>query len=377
MDRNKLAALLESLCERPFAGDQEGARPHDLPHDITHPHDLTHQLEIAHRAARALSQAVGQPSDGVSADPGGPDAAALAAILSGTATKTQCDAFQEAATTSSAIRLEAQSALAYVDGIEDAPLAAPAHLVEQVMESAGPVPALARAAAKGGRRPIIIWSRFMPRRHVAAALAVLAMGGGLSWSLMLRNADPRGDGWAVPLIPVVPVAAVPDEKPIERAIDLAPVAGRLGRSMIVPSEPPVPLAAPVPEPAQALADPCAPLGFAGAARPDGAQVVVQSAAETAKRAPSPPPKTAAAAVADPGCDTPRRLTRNPPVEQATKEAVPLDPQADKGTTYRPAARVGGVDRREPAAVAPAAVARPSVARPPVPAKRPTAAEQAR
>ena len=60
-------------------------------------------------------------------------AADLASILSGTATPAQCQAFQEAAMTSSAVRLEAQSALAFLDGIDAAPLAAPAHLVAQAL----------------------------------------------------------------------------------------------------------------------------------------------------------------------------------------------------------------------------------------------------
>ena len=128
LDKNEIAALLEALCERPFAGDQDG-----------HPLDAQ---AIASRAARALSHTdaeqpgaiagqaeAGQAEAGRAESPGR-EAAALASILSGTATGAQCHAFQEAAVASGAVRLEAQSALAFVDGIEQTPLKAPAHLVE-------------------------------------------------------------------------------------------------------------------------------------------------------------------------------------------------------------------------------------------------------
>ena len=213
MDRNKIAALLESLCERPFAGDPDTVRPQD----------------IAHRAAQALSKGQG-PNAGsdAAADPGAqPDVgspAELAAILSGTATAAQCDAFLEAAATSRAVRLEAQSALAFVDGIEQAPQMAPAHLVQEVLASAPPAPAPAFAKSRPS-----LWAHIMPRRQVAATLAVLVVGGGLSWSLLWR--DTGYESQTSPVSPVVPVSAGPEEERV-RAFSPAPMAP----IMVAPSD---------------------------------------------------------------------------------------------------------------------------------------------
>ena len=166
MDKNDIAAKLEALCDRPFAGDEDG-----------HPLDAQ---ALASRAARALSHTdaeqpgaiAGQAEAGRAESPGR-EAAALASILSGTATGAQCHAFQEAAVTSGAARLEAQSALAFVDGIEQTPLKAPVHLVQQVLASAAVAPSRPRPS---------IWSRLLgaPRGQVAAACAVMLMAGGLS-----------------------------------------------------------------------------------------------------------------------------------------------------------------------------------------------------
>ena len=116
----------------------------------------------------------------IQADDPGRAAADLASILSGTATPAQCRAFQEAAMRSSAVRLEAQSALAFLNRIDAAPLAAPAHLVAQTLASAGGAPPRSRPG---------IWSRLMrrPGRQVVAACAVMLMAGGVSWSLLWRG----------------------------------------------------------------------------------------------------------------------------------------------------------------------------------------------
>src|SRR3984957_5051059 len=90
--------------------------------------------------------------------------AELAAILSGTAAIAPCQAFQEAAVTSGTVRLEAQSALAFVEGIEQAPLAAPAHLLEPVLTPGGGVPAGGTAASGTAATPPGIWSRIVHGR---------------------------------------------------------------------------------------------------------------------------------------------------------------------------------------------------------------------
>ena len=145
MDKNKkIAALLESLCERPFEGDPQGRPPG--------------MSAMGSRIAQALSDAQaprsGSASEAVASSGPADDparlTAELAAILSGTAAVAPCQAFQEAAVTSGAVRLEAQSALAFVEGIEQAPLGAPAHLLEQILTPAGGAP----QAAEPQHRPV-------------------------------------------------------------------------------------------------------------------------------------------------------------------------------------------------------------------------------
>jgi len=384
LDRNKIAALLESLCERPFAGDPEAPRPQD----------------IAHRAAQALSK--GQEAESsaavnadvhaassaalrAGADEGSIPPAALAAILSGTATAAQCDAFQDAAATSRAVRLEAQSALAFVDGIEQAPQMAPAHLVQEVLAQellaqevlAQEVLASTRtdptlAAASGGSS---FWSRLVPRRQAAAAFAVLLLGGGLSWSLLWR-----GGNYDDQTSPVVPAAFGPEEPQfrVGAPAPAGPIVTAPGDRVPVVASPPTPstrariapqgagamlpsLSAPDPE--QALADPCAPR-----ARSAPPQIKVE-VSDGIKRAPSPPPKSAAAAVPEPSCEA-RRGLQGPSVEQA-KEAA--DPPADKGAIYQPASRI---DRTDPAAAIAPVLPRAGAARSAAPLTGP-AADQAR
>jgi hypothetical protein len=352
LDRNKIAALLESLCERPFTGDPETVRPQD----------------IAHRAAQALSkgqQAASNAQSRSGTDEGSIPPAALASILSGTATEPQCDAFQEAAATSRAVRLEAQSALAFIDGIEQAPQMAPAHLVQEVLASTHVAPAL--AAAGGGSS---FWSRFVPRRQAAAALAVLLLGGGLSWSLLWRGGNYEGQ-----TSPVAPAAFGPEEPQFRAGApaptgpivtvpgDRVPVVASppaASGGLIAPRQAPAMLPAPpAPDLEHALIDPCAPPSFVQKAQP---------LSDAVKRAAPSPLKSAAVAVPEPSCEAGRSL-QSPSVEQA-KEAA--DPPADKGPIYRPASRT---DRLDPAATIAPAVPRAGAARP-VPATRP-AAEPAR
>jgi hypothetical protein len=345
LDKKELAALLESLCERPFAGDQEG-RPAIQ--------------AIARRAAWALSHADEQQSGSMAgqtesshaesrqaesrqAEQPGRDTAALASILSGTATDAQCQAFQGAAMRSEAVRLEAQSALAFVDGIEQAPLRAPARLVEHVLASAGSTPSRARPG---------IWSRLsgnlLGKRpgQIAAACAVMLMAGGLSWSLVWRPADSTSNGAAVP------VATNPKEAPpiggINAKPDPAPAA-----PTPPPAPAPSPVLAPAPAsaPAQALADPCDQRSFATAAR---------SVAEAAKPAPNGPPKPAGAVAAlEPGC----------PVNAGATEAGHNPPAVVR--PGRPAAKTSRSDR------APSAAAASAPVRPAPPAARPGPIEQRR
>jgi hypothetical protein len=350
LDKNKkIAALLESLCERPFEGDSQGPAAAGLP-------------AMGSRIAQALSdtkaQRSGAPSgsaDSGPADNPGRLTAELAAILSGTAGAASCHAFQEAAVESGAARLEAQSALAFVEGIEPAPLAAPAHLVEQVLAPADGAPATSKpgirsriAHGRPGRRPA----------QVVAACAVMLMAGGLSWSLLWRPAELGLDGAATPTATNHKEApslgdVLPEPSP---APALAPTRA------LSPSPKPV---APAPAPQQAFADPCQPSGFA---QPEaGAPSRVEAAKPAPKPAPKPSSKTAALPEPDPGCAV------NPAAFETGR-----NPLADVGPlpAERPAAKIGRSDRGPPAASA-SAPAASGAARPASPAARPTAIQPAR
>jgi hypothetical protein len=144
LDKNDLAALLDALWEHPLDnGEAESS------------------AEL-----RALQCALAQTltKNGQASTPM-PDTteerdrmtAALASILSGQGDEAARRVFAEAALRCAAVRLDAPSALAFVDAIERSPQAAPPHLVEQII--ADDSVATARAAARRedpGRRSF--WS---------------------------------------------------------------------------------------------------------------------------------------------------------------------------------------------------------------------------
>jgi hypothetical protein len=378
LDKNEIAALLESLCDRPFGGE-------DRPFGGDADGRSLGMQDMARRSAPGLSRADGQRSGAPAQGAEDPrrDTAELASILSGTAADAQCHAFQVAAMTSSAVRLEAQSALAFVDGIEQAALAAPAHLVEQVVGAAGG----ATPRASEGTRRSGIWSRVSerwlvaPRGRMAAAFAVLLMGGGLSWSLL------RGPADSPDALSPMPVAASPRDAPL---IIPDPTVSDPTKPAREPAPGPAAVPSPasalvrVPAPAQALADPCEPsrlarpeaLAEAAAPRYSG---IARS--EIAKRAvPNKQPKTAAAP--DPGCaiDADQRFVVTPAAEPAAAAAdkgapdAGRNPPADSGSVRaaQPAAKVGGLDRDPPAAALSTPGSAPAAARPALPAMRPSA-----
>lgn len=330
MEKTEIAALLESLCERPFEGDPEGGSPA--------------VAATASDIAQALSKADAERPE----NPGQPGAE-LAAILSGSPTEAQCCAFHEAAVTSGAARLEAQSALAFVDGIEQAPLAAPAHLVEEIVASAGG--ARSRAGVWSGLSGSLIggW-----RGRAAAACAVTVMAVGLSWSLFRPDAGPGL---------VEPLATAPKEAESISAVGPfpaaapAPVPIEPRQSAPMPAAPmpaaPSPLgsapsalapAAPVPAAVQALAEPCTPRSVAKSE----AQAASDVRFRVTKPAPKQPSNTANLAAPEPGCavDTRSRLVVNPTAESAAGR----NPRTDRGPVR--------ADR--PAASAPAAPASPAM-----------------
>jgi hypothetical protein len=352
LDKNEIAALLESLCDRPFAADPQGPPVTDA--------------GTGESAPAPSPETPGAAA--IQADDPGRAAADLASILSGTATPAQCQAFQEAAMRSSAVRLEAQAALAFLNRIDAAPLAAPAHLVAQTLASAGGAAAPVRPG---------IWSRFMrrPGRQMAAACAVMLMAGGVSWSL-LRRGDLTGDGVPVPpasspqavgplkviepapapvalpgpLAPVLPASPAGSEFSTQSELPARSVAPLSAPPLL--AQPAAPAFAPVPEPPlllpspQALTDPCGPRSVVTSdSRPRS-----KAEAKATKPAPGQPPRTAAVSRPDPGCGV------GVGAVDADQGPVPA---------AKPAARIGRSDRTAPAAAPSAPAYAPA-------AKRPTA-----
>ena len=385
MDKKAIGALLESLLARPLAGDREGHEPA--------------AAAAASRIAQALSHV-----DPARSDAQGPDhpGSALAAVLSGTATPAQCRALHEAAATSGATRLEAQSALAFIEGIEQAPLTAPAHLVEQVLVEHDLVDqglaeqglvdqALAPAGVARARTRLGVWSRlwsglsgsFIGRRggQAVAACAVMLMAAGVSWSLLRPPAETAPASAVVPAattakkaLPTTAIGPPPDVTP-PAAPALVPAAPEPEAASLAP-QPPTPVPAPVaPAPAtvQALAEPCAPQSVAKSEAQAGSDVRFR----VVKPAPKQPPKTAAlespGESPEPGCaaDAASRLVVNPAAEGAPGG----NPRADRAPVHadRPAAQTGRADRGPAAAAASA----PAAARPASPAMRPSSVQQPR
>jgi hypothetical protein len=383
LDKKGIVALLESLLARPFEGDREGPSPA--------------AAAAVSRVVQALSNVDAERSEAQGPDQPG---AGLAAILSGTATEAECRALHEAAATSGATRLEAQSALAFIEGIEQAPLTAPAHLVEQAVAEQGLVgqaleeQALASAGAARTRPRPGVWSRvrsglsgnLIGRRggRAVAACAVMLMAAGLSWSLLRPPAEMGPAPLVVPVAPTAkqasPISAIgapPDVAP-PAAPALVPAAPEPPPAVLAPAPPPpVPApAAPAPAAVQALAEPCVP--------PSVAKSEAQSASDVkfrvVKPAPTPPSKTAALESLEPGCgaDAGSRVVVNP----AAEGAAGGNPRADRAPARadRPRAQTGRADRGPAAAAgsgpAPAAAPYPS-ARPASPAMRPSSVQQPR
>jgi hypothetical protein len=343
LDKKEIAELLESLCERPFTG---GPPPVNA---------------AAGRITQALSNRDAEP-------PEAPNRGQLAAILSGTASEAQCGAFREAAVSSGAARLEAQSALAFVDAIEQAPLAAPAHLVEQAVAFTGAT--RARPGFWSGLRSSLA-DNFIgrPGGRVVAACAVMLMAGGVAWSL-LGPAD-VGPREVQPVSAVgPPPAGGPAMAPAAAPARVEPAPAEPTPAEPTPAEPapvePTPVvptpevprsAAPAAAAVQALTDPCPPR----LAAKSEAQASSDVRFRVTKPEPKQPPKTADLATPDPGCsaDPASRLVVNP------ADGAGANPHADRGAARasRPAAAAGRSDHVPAAASAPAARPASSAVRP--------------
>ncbi|MBI5260967.1 MAG: hypothetical protein HY852_04010 [Bradyrhizobium sp.] len=160
MEKRELASLIEALCEAPLDGRAESS---------------AELLALRREAAKALVEATGTDAAAeMSADR---LIAALAALLSGSDSEAARLALADRAT-----RLDAESALAFVDAVELSAQAAPAHLVEEL------VAAEARAP-RGGATARSVWSGvaegFRPaqRWRVVGACAVMLVASAAALSL--------------------------------------------------------------------------------------------------------------------------------------------------------------------------------------------------
>ena len=163
MEKNDITNLIETLCEVTPDGTAEAS---------------TGLQALRREAARALFDisAADENDDRLTA--------ILAALLSGSDTEAARQAFVNRATGSAAVRLEAESALAFVEAVEKSTQVAPAHLVEEL--------ASAVASPVGGAT---LWSRiadgFWPtqRWRVVGACVVILVASGASLSLYRETQD--------------------------------------------------------------------------------------------------------------------------------------------------------------------------------------------
>lgn len=160
-----IASLLAALCDRPLALDE--SEPASALRDF-----CSEAAAALRRHGDGLPDTAGDPASD-------PDVAAalIASVHSGTLTEAERAAFEQAATRSAAFRLDALSALAFVDAIEGAGEPAPAHLVAS----------LAAAAVRPEPRQ---WAWRLPavrlRWRMAAACTVVLAAGALTSGLYLR-----------------------------------------------------------------------------------------------------------------------------------------------------------------------------------------------
>jgi hypothetical protein len=191
LEKSEIIALIDALCERPLEDGQA-----DPPAELQ---------AFCREAAKALSQA-GDASTRL-----GPDTladadrytAALAALLSGSDAEPARRTVAEATLRSAAARLDAGSAAAFVDAIEQSPQTAPSHLVEEMLEADR---AAATGLAPGQRAGISALRRSIPGGawsartwRMAAACTLLMVAGVASWSVYRLETDSSVRGSAAPM----------------------------------------------------------------------------------------------------------------------------------------------------------------------------------
>jgi hypothetical protein len=191
LEKHEIIALIDLLCERPLADRQ--AEP------------AAELQAFCREAAMALSQAndasTGREPDTVA------DVdrytAALATLLSGSDVETARRTVAEATLRSAALRLDAESALAFVDAIEQSPRTAPADLVEEMLaadRADGTGSVRREGAGASALWSLIAGGSWSARRwRMAAACTVLLVAGVASWSAYWQQANPTAGDSVLPV----------------------------------------------------------------------------------------------------------------------------------------------------------------------------------
>ena len=180
LEKSEIVALIDALCERPLE-DRQAAPSAEL-------------QAFCREAAKVFSQAH------ASAHPGSDtiaDAdrltAALAELLSGPDVEAARQFVADAMLRSASVRLDAESAVAFVDAVAQSPQTAPAHLVEEMLvadRAVRPVSVLQEGAGisalrlRSGSWSVRSW-------RMAAACSVLLVAGVVSWSVYWLDTDPN------------------------------------------------------------------------------------------------------------------------------------------------------------------------------------------
>ena len=189
MEQKHIAALLESMCERPLTDSQA---------------ELSAELDaFCREAAKVLAQADDAQVCREADDIADSDrlTAALAALLSGADAEATRRTVEDAMLRSAAARLDAQSAIAFVAAIEQSPLSAPAHLVDEILAAGDAGAALSNASRPSANIWSLIASGSRSSRHwrIAAACAVLLVAGAASWAVYWPRTNPVLEGTPMPV----------------------------------------------------------------------------------------------------------------------------------------------------------------------------------
>jgi hypothetical protein len=231
LDKKKIADFLDSLCERPFADPQVDP--------AVAWQALSSHAALTPPADAPAGMSTRQAADMATETP----TAALAAILSGTETDAERRAFAGAASQSPAVRADAQSALAFLEGIEGAPQAAPADVVEKLLGADhGIMPGAGGASPATSPARFAAWFSGAGRFRVAGACLLLLSAGGLSLTQYWGPVDPPGPPPAVPTtsvralpqatLPVAPKSALAVVDPCRKVLATeatSPVSGQDGQ----------------------------------------------------------------------------------------------------------------------------------------------------